>query len=831
MYPTTVIDDALGAIMPSQFGHPPSSSMNSIQTYPLSLAQDLIEMAGLEIVADQIGTWPTVILTTVVVFTIAISIIGGRRAWQQAKSASKGEIASRLRDQIEEESDDGEVVQMVNEEDNDILTEATQRLERRGEDITGENLSAALEEIEQEQKADKNELTGLLNEPGDRAPTAKMSVSPDKIEEHEDYLLVKSTEGGERYIRSMMISSHPDRVGYGWLDKFFSSGLQTTGADIRVSYHILPRDPDTMMSKLDQRASRLTSTIRRKEREGKIDTMEEKQQREKVNQLRDRLSKGSTKLFDFALYLQVIADDEERLADATEEVKQTLATANARVTPITDRQLDAFRSTAPLGKDFIKQTQIMDLQSLGTTFPFIEPTRIEPSGVLVGFHQTTSSPVIVDRFKLSGHNMLVTGKIGSGKSYLTKLMLWRRLMMDPESELLIIDPVGGFGDMVEGLQGQRIKIDRNTIINPLEITEATSSEGELETDPYDMKIRSVMGMFKTHFEGKTRLTKGQEGLLRRAIRYAYLEKGITKSPRTHSNESPTIQDVIDILRNFSKGKDPANFLDVDEELRQHIGTAEEEDRQRTEAMRQSRNREAEFAHDVLLGLEEFTAGGQRAFLNGKTNIDMHNRVVQFDLDNVADDNNSDLLMHIVLDFLFQRAKGSDTRTLVGIDEAHYLLDSEGALSALNTFTRHSRHYNAGLTLISQTVDEFMGGQEKEIYDQCDIRVLMNHEDIGDEAMKALGLTPPERDFVLRAQAGNSSDHSEALVYTADAGKRRVQVYSYPYEHHIIDKDAPSAWSFLWDKGDIRWKDIPEEKRDIVRREAERQAGPEPASAD
>lgn len=147
-----------------------------------------------------------------------------------------------------------------------------------------------------------------------------------------------------------------------------------------------------------------------------------------------------------------------------------------------------------------------------------------------------------------------------------------------------------------------------------------------------------------------------------------------------------------------------------------------------------------------------------------------------------------------------------------------MFGSEAATEVLNTFVRHSRHYQSGVTLISQTVDEFMEGKAKEIYDQCDIRILMRHEDIGPEAMDALGLEEPERDFVLGAQAGNTSDHSECLLMTTDNGKRRMRVYSNTFEHHVVDAGANNIWTVLYQQGTVGWETIPNSKKGLVKRE-------------
>lgn len=694
----------------------------------------------------------------------------------------------------------------------DVGAEAARRLQQEGEDITPERFAERLSEVKRDQKRDGEHRADLLMDADRKQEIERLAVAPELLVETADHVRRRGDQGIERYARTLIVASYPGNVAPGWLDALFSTGLSTADAEVRVSFQIWPRDLDKTKRTLDVRATRLTAQIRRKKSEGKLDTIEEEQQLEHVERLRTGITEGSTRLFDFGLYFEVLAKDEETLEEATKELKQHLAQSNTAVTTLYDRQREAQRSMAPIADDPVRNTQIMDLDALATTFPFMDPTVVQPTGVLMGFHMATNAPIVVDRFSQSGHNMLISGKIGSGKSYLAKLSMWRRLMIDPETEVLIIDPVGGFDNIVDAVDGQRVTIDNRTTINPLEIT-ATGDAEVIAGDPYDDKIRSVMGLFEAHFEGRRELSKEEEGVLRRAVRYAYLEQGITKDASTHHRQSPTIGDVLRMLDQMAGGRPATEFLDVPSAVASEITTIESE----TLDVQQHAARIADYAQSVLLGLEDFTEGGQRSNLNGQTTVSLDDRVVQFDLSAVADGSNEGLIMQIVLDWLFQRAKAADENMVVMIDEAHYMLGHDQALDMLNLFARHSRHYGSGLTLISQTVDEFMTDpRAKEIYDQCDIRVLMRHQDIGDQALDALGLTERERDFVLQAQAGNSADYSEGLLYVSDAGTMRMRVLSNDFEHHIVDGDL-NPWAFLYDTGTVSWDAIPPDQREAVRR--------------
>ena len=275
-----------------------TSTVTASGTGVVLAVNGMLDLIGLGSIADQYGTYPTLIGAVSVFAVIAIGFIGGKSWLSRAKEASQKQITGEVRDKIDEDEDGTGLSEEISDKNDDVLNEATERLEREGKEITGANISEVLEEIEKEQEDNDNESpTGLLYEEGDRSPVARMSVAPTSVEENEDYLKIRNHDGEEFMVRTMIVSSYPDRVSYGWLDKLFTSGLDADGADVRTTYHIWPRDPDTMMSKLNQQATRLTASIRQKQKEGKINTMEEEQKRGKVNQLRDRLSKGATKIF------------------------------------------------------------------------------------------------------------------------------------------------------------------------------------------------------------------------------------------------------------------------------------------------------------------------------------------------------------------------------------------------------------------------------------------------------------------------------------------------------------------------------------------------------
>jgi hypothetical protein len=496
----------------------------------------------------------------------------------------------------------------------------------------------------------------------------------------------------------------------------------------------------------------------------------------------------------------VFADSGEELEAATRDVIKMLSERNAEVVPVDMRQVEARRSTAAIAMDSIKNTQLMQEDALATTFGFIEPAINNPEGILFGFDDT-GMPLMVDQFTLSGYCMAVSGKIGSGKTYFTKMKLWRRLQIDPEIESIMFDPLGDdFVDFVEQLGGQVIKFGGEFVVNPLEIKRVANDSVE---DPYRKKIRSLVGMMRTHFEPVGGISAQQEGLLVRAFHLAYLKHGITPAIETHDRPDPTMQDVLDVLTAIADGRPPTEFIDVGEDLDDRsdveAAVATIEDRLRADDRRH--------AEDLLLGLEDFQENGINANLNGQTNVRLDDRIVCFDMSMFADTQSAPLLMHVMLEWIYQRAQSSARRTEVTFEEVHYLLNREGARDLLNLFIRHSRHFNTGLTLISQTVDEFVTDPTvREIYDQCDIRAIFYLEHVSDEARAYFDLSPREVDYIEQAARGQDSSYSECLLSVTGYGRRRLEVRTGEYEHLVLD-DSEDPWDYLIRHDDLTVDDV------------------------
>ena len=133
---------------------------------------------------------------------------------------------------------------------------------------------------------------------------------------------------------------------------------------------------------------------------------------------------------------------------------------------------------------------------LVATYPFISTSIFDENGIFFGINRYNNSMILIDRFdkeKYKNANMCVFGTSGAGKSFFTKLLIYRYRMIGLEQ--YIIDPEREYNKLCENLGGLLIKIgpSSNTYVNVLDIREESIEEesGYLQT-----KLGKLKGFFK-----------------------------------------------------------------------------------------------------------------------------------------------------------------------------------------------------------------------------------------------------------------------------------------------------------------------------------------------
>ncbi len=576
---------------------------------------------------------------------------------------------------------------------------------------------------------------------------------------------------GSRWTTTMWAEGYPDQPVDGFLERLFTE----PGVETDVSIHVEPRDTRRAQEELKDRVGTLEAKYERKRERRDVDARGVQKDLEDAEEMYDVVRNTPTEVFDVSMYVTVREDSRQALDTAAGNVRAGLrrAPANVRSVTASGRQDLAARSTSPIARDHLNKKTAMMGGAVGATFPFSSSTLIEESGVEYGVHAFNGSPVIVDRFnRETGYNTLVIGNIGSGKSFSTKLNITRTLSQDEDTIVVMLDPLKGFVGVNEALGGERVVVGGNVGLNPLEIRETPDDVLERtggELDPFGAKLKDVMSFFSAYFDSRGNPLGERRGTLETAVKQAYNEKDIYRDPGTHGNDSPVISDVVDVLKEMAENPGEHTVSESDEERRKIESNASE----------------------LLIGMEPFTEGGEFENLSRPTEIDITgSKVIYLDLQQQETRGGTGLMMQLLFNAVYERAKQTDKRVLFAIDEARYILRDHANLEFLEQAVRHSRHYDLSIQFITQTIDEFFAHDESEaIADNCSLKLLHRIEGMDRELADELDLNDRQMEYVANAMAGDeAAGYSEGLLGVADEGWYPLHVRANELERTVVDFD-------------------------------------------
>lgn len=490
------------------------------------------------------------------------------------------------------------------------------------------------------------------------------------------------------------------------------------------------------------------------------------------------LRDGTTRIHKVAVYVTLRAEDRDDLDKLTRRITDDLTGSQITLKEARRKHDHGVVATSPIAADPIGQTTRMTAHALASLLPFSSSTVIEPSGVLFGYHGTTDAPFMPDRYaRENGYNMILSGKTGDGKTFGAKLITLRRFVKDPDTLVFFIDPLGDYRRMVDKLGGERVTIGGTRGLNPLDIqpTPETVLTANPDMDPYSMKMSAVSGFFADYFKRNGMSLGFARPVLDLATRTAYERAGITPDPSTHSRPSPTIRDVGDrpsvmgVLYDIEDS--PGAFVDnmTDRSIDEYEDAASK----------------------LRMGLHPFSEGETYAHLGGTTEIDLFsNRLVYCDIQRSGTSRELGQMMNLVLDAIAQRSRLTDKRVVLGVDEAHNLLENEHSIEWLDVATREARHHDMSLMLATQQIEDFLSSEKRRtIAGNCSIQLHWREEKLSEAHRDALGLTPRQGEFVRNAKPGTPErGYSQALCVVGDTGAYPLKIKALQKEATIIDED-------------------------------------------
>ena len=430
---------------------------------------------------------------------------------------------------------------------------------------------------------------------------------------------------------------------------------------------------------------------------------------EAKNLLRDLQSRNE-RMFLLTLLVLNVADTKQKLDNDVFSAASIAQKYNCMLTRLDYRQEQGLMSSIPLGENLIHIQRGLTTSSTAVFVPFTVQELFQSGEALYyGLNALSNNMILCDRKKLKNPNGLILGTPGSGKSFSAKREITNAFLITAD-DIIICDPEAEYYPLVGRLKGQVIKVSQNSTqyINPMDIN-LNYSEGDT---PIALKSDFILSFCELIMGGKNGLEAVEKTLIDRA--------------------------VISVYRNYLADPKPEN-MPILGDLYDEIKKQPEKEAQR-----------------IAAALELYVNGSLNIF-NHRTNVDIHNRLVCFDIKELGTQLKK-VGMLIVQDQVWNRvtvnrSEGKATRYY--IDEFHLLLKEEQTAAYSVEIWKRFRKWGGIPTGITQNVKDLLTSREvSNVFENSDFVYMLNQAQGDREILaKQLNISQQQMTYVTHSDAG------------------------------------------------------------------------------
>jgi len=550
-------------------------------------------------------------------------------------------------------------------------------------------------------------------------------IAPSSMKVTSTYL-----ELGTKFVRTLFVINYPRYISIGWF-----APVINYNAILDISMFFYPIESEIVLKQLRNKVGALEAQlIGDAEKGAPRDPISETALHD-VEQLRDDLTQGIEKFFQFGLYVTMYEDSLEKLDKLTEKIEAVFGTKLVFTKRALYQSEQGFNSTLPIGNDELGVGFNMNSSPVASSFPFISAELSSDNGILYGINRHNNSLILFDRFSLQNANTAVFATSGAGKSYAVKLEVLRSLMMG--SDVLIIDPEKEYQHLSDAVGGSYINLSLSSDnkINPFDLPRPV---GEVNTSDI---IRSAVITLK----GLVKLMVGdlnpiEDSLVDRALLETYAKKDITPTANLASVEAPLMSDFEEVLANMEGGDNLAQRL------------------------------------------QKFTKGTFAGLFNSSTNIDMRNQLVVFSVRDLEDELRP-IAIYTIVNYIWNVVRSELKKRILVIDEAWWLLQREDSAKFIYALVKRCRKYYLGVTTITQDVNDFLRSPYGQaILTNTSLQLLMKQSPAAiDIVQKTFMLTEGEKYLLLESGVGEG-------IFFAGAKHAAIKIVASYTEDQLITSD-------------------------------------------
>jgi hypothetical protein len=566
------------------------------------------------------------------------------------------------------------------------------------------------------------------------------------------------------------LTTAPEHTWLGWVMHLMQASIPWT-----LSIHVHGTDRHRERARQRRRYKRLYGLNRGSELRGRLVDPEQHEREQEAAEVNTALAThaGST-VQHVSVYLSlrdVERDDAEellqRIADEGEALgKEVKGTTDAHLDGCRFVQRDAWRSTLPLGRDYLRRTRRYLSLNVADTLPLVSTgcgSPPSPTWIPVGFGAVGRTLEGLDPFDPAhpNHVTLVCGQGGAGKTMLVILLLSRSIAKGATGT--VIERGGHFATLAQANPDAALLQlgagPRAHTLNPWD------GAGD------DRKVAFLLALHDLLIGDQTGLDDGSLGVKKRSLL------------------SLAIRAVYQ--RCAATGERPRERLLQEELHKRHVAA--------------KADGAAELAADyqtLELSLANYVGDGPAAWLADRpTTIPDDPALDVWDTQFIPESESAAALF-VICEATLRRVKARracylagerdgrpwDGRSFLVIDEAWKLLERRSTGRWINEHALRSRHIATWFVAISQRLDHFATPEGKALTSQAPIKVfLRNGADELPYLQQAVGLSDEEA-HAIGALTTSKREFSTAYLINGNRGRGTLTISVSDLEYWLATSD-------------------------------------------
>jgi hypothetical protein len=551
-------------------------------------------------------------------------------------------------------------------------------------------------------------------------------ICPDSIEKNSDHLKL-----GEKYCRVLFLKDYAS-----YIKDSMVTELTDFNRNMTLSIDVIPIPTDEAVKEVENRLlgveTNITNWQRRQNANNNFSAVipyDMELQRKEAKEFLDDLTTRDQRMMFAVMTMVLTADSKEQLDSDTEAVQAVARKHMCQLSVLKFQQLDGLNTALPIGVRKINAFRTLTTESLAVFMPFKVQEIQDKGGIYFGENAISHNLIMCNKENLLNQSAFLLGVPGSGKSFSAKELI-AFLMLNTDDDILICDPEGEFGPLVEAM-GDLGSVVRVAAGGKDRLNAMYMVEGYGENNPIVEKSQFIMSLIEQI--DKNSVGPQHKSIIDRCTAAVYQEA-------LQTGNTPTLCTLREKLLEQPEDK----------------------------------------AKEIALSLEPFTTGSLDVFGHVGT-VDLDKRILVFDIHDLGTQLKPTGLL-VITDTILNRVtlnwrKGK--RTHVFIDEFHVVFENEYSGAFFNSAWRQFRKRNAYPTAITQNVEYLLDSvQASTMLSNSEFVVMLNQAASDREKLaRLLNISSEQMSYITNADAGcGLIKYGSALVPFVNRFPRDTKLY-------------------------------------------------------